>query len=292
MDPALDRALWITAVTMCSISFLLNFLIIITNLAKIHKLTIASFLVYFMCVGGILVSLPVLILDSQNLAFNRIMVSDVACQIHAVFLVIGVGLSVVLCLGLTLLRYSMVVLKTEIHSLSFASQYTVGIFLFFLLLTTLPFMLNHADIYILRPSHVYCAINFADRSTAGLVVNSIYVLAMVAPTALIGFAYFSIYRVTTKMFDSKSEISSAVSMQCLAIVVTFMMGWTLMTFVIFYELIAGKLVHPYVDFAAACLIALYEIVNPIVVFIFYKDIRQNAVEAVLWAPQRKAQISE
>ncbi|KAJ3063146.1 hypothetical protein HDU98_001010, partial [Podochytrium sp. JEL0797] len=68
-------------------------------------------------------AIPALIFCSRNLFYNQILDTGMTCEIHGYMVVVGCCFSVLLCLGLTILRYSMVVLKKELNSLKFPAAF-------------------------------------------------------------------------------------------------------------------------------------------------------------------------
>ncbi|KAJ3068514.1 hypothetical protein HDU98_008348 [Podochytrium sp. JEL0797] len=267
-----DRIFSTIGVIMTALSLTLNGAIVLTNVSKVHKLAPPAFFAFLICCGDTIVATPILVLCSRNLFFDQILDIGITCQIHAVLLILGSGLALLLCLGLTILRYAMVVLNKDLHSLQFAVIYSAGCFIFLILTLSFPFLLHRADLFVLRPCHTYCNFNFTDRSTVGYIFISITVLAILVPTSFISFAYFRIYQRAT---NHLSEQASAVSRQSIAIVATFMIGWTPYLLVIFYEMISGEFVSPVIDFLASFCVTAYEVANPIVVVIFFKEIRLN-----------------
>ncbi|KAJ3389642.1 hypothetical protein HDU80_011445 [Chytriomyces hyalinus] len=110
--------------------------------------------------------------------------------------------SLLLCLGLTLFRYLVIIKKTKIRRV-WAYLYVVLISAVAALASAMPFILGSQTwTYEMRPSNVYCAVAWYrhDPRTSALVYSALTIVTL--PLAFIGYVYYCIYREISYIFEA------------------------------------------------------------------------------------------
>ncbi|KAJ3127305.1 hypothetical protein HK100_009823, partial [Physocladia obscura] len=117
--------------------------------------------------------------------------------------------SLLLCLGITYLRYDVVILRSKKKKpqiKNFARNYPIACVVFLATLVSTPFIFGSApETYILRSSHVYCAAAwYAQRGFTAVCIMTVF-----APVCFIGYAYTAIFlRVRELNADVKSALGT------------------------------------------------------------------------------------
>ncbi|KAI8845002.1 hypothetical protein BJ741DRAFT_573085 [Chytriomyces cf. hyalinus JEL632] len=104
----------------------LNLLVVIPNVSHIANLAPSWFLVFWW-------------ISTLNLVAGEISCNTEACRFHAVVTVFGRISSILLCFGLTLFRYLIVVHQRDVPK-NFTAFYFLGVVIFSAVVSLLPFM--------------------------------------------------------------------------------------------------------------------------------------------------------
>ncbi|KAI8821207.1 hypothetical protein BJ741DRAFT_117933 [Chytriomyces cf. hyalinus JEL632] len=99
-----------------SISALLNACILISNAPHLRRLPPSSFLIYWLCAYDSLVVINDLMVSAANLIHGHTNhFPPDTCYLHGFLAMFGSFASLLLCLGLTLFRYLVIIKKTKIR---------------------------------------------------------------------------------------------------------------------------------------------------------------------------------
>ncbi|KAI8845106.1 hypothetical protein BJ741DRAFT_659207 [Chytriomyces cf. hyalinus JEL632] len=193
-----------------SISALLNAYILISNAPHLHRLPPSSFLIYWLCTYDSLVVINDLMVSAANLIHGHTNhFPPDTCYLHGFLAMFGSLASLLLCLGLTLFRYLVIIKKTKIRRV-WAYLYLVLISVVAALASAMPFILGSQTwTYEMRPSNVYCAVAWYrhDPRTSALVYSALTIVTL--PLAFIGFVYYCIYREISNTFEAaRSALSN------------------------------------------------------------------------------------
>ncbi|KAJ3256039.1 hypothetical protein HDU77_003423 [Chytriomyces hyalinus] len=340
-----------------SISALLNSYILISNAPHLRRLPPSSFLIYWLCAYDSLVVINDLMVSAANLIHgNTNHFPPDTCYLHGFLAMFGSLASLLLCLGLTLFRYLVIIKKTKIRRV-WAYLYLVLISAVAALASAMPFILGSQTwTYEMRPSNVYCAVAWYrhDPRTSALVYSALTIVTL--PLAFIGYVYYCIYREISFIFEAtrnalsnnsgsvpvaaadasqsvtepdrklpkgslavpvpevpctrkvrtgslkrggaysstgavktssrrekKTEedlLQDALLKQSIMIVFGFAAGWAPYVAVGLVENISGQRATPEWDFVGVLCIVIYEAINPVVIFLFDRDIKENCVNFI------------
>ncbi|ORY40129.1 family A G protein-coupled receptor-like protein [Rhizoclosmatium globosum] len=117
------------------------------------------------------------------------------CPLDACLLIIGCGITLLYCLGLTLFRYLSLVKRTKI-SRGFAFWFIIGAALLTIATTLFPFLVKSdwaTSILVMRPSGTYCILFWATTDWTAKWILIVMLIWIASPVVFIGWAYYCIY---------------------------------------------------------------------------------------------------
>ncbi|KAI8616657.1 hypothetical protein BC830DRAFT_1217786, partial [Chytriomyces sp. MP71] len=187
----------------------LNSVIVASSFKRLLRLSSSTFLTYFLCLSDALISAADAAIGIGSLAFGHSLDSKTTCHLHAVIQILGGTSSLLLCLGLIIIRY-LEIIQDYVITLRVAQIYTASVLCFAIFVVTLPFILNSAArTYTLHPSGVYCCTDWAAKDPSSLAVITMNLITILPPVLFITYAYMAIYL----KFAKSVIIMKSVSMQ-------------------------------------------------------------------------------
>ncbi|KAI8845007.1 hypothetical protein BJ741DRAFT_644513 [Chytriomyces cf. hyalinus JEL632] len=323
---------WFSAVltTLLLAGFVTNLLLVSPNVRHLAKIAPSSFLVFWLSSIDSIALLNTLLVAGVNLITGELVLDSVICQLHASVTVFASLASILLCFGLTLFRYLIVVYQVMLPR-NFSLGYVVTIVSLASTVAALPFMMGSAEpFYIMLPSRVHCAPNWSLRSVQSSVVilfcfsvsSTTLCFIIYAYTAMVGrvvqvLAYTkgiassadgnpdvktgesaisveigSIARISktekgaNKETAEMEKLQRELMIQCIVVVGAFLMGWAPYVIMAVVEYASGSNASPIFDFSVTAIVAFYEMVNPVIVFLYDRDIGRNCKRAYFGASPR------
>ncbi|KAI8845003.1 hypothetical protein BJ741DRAFT_644510, partial [Chytriomyces cf. hyalinus JEL632] len=269
---------------------------------------------------------------SSFLVFCRDINFDVeACRFHAGVSVFGNISSILLCFGLTLFRYLIVVHQKDLPK-NFATWYFLGVVFSATLVAIIPFIMgSQVQTYKMRPCNAHCAPDWSQRDVKSSILIwlcfsiatitlcfVVYAYAAMAGTIVTVFTGVKnvgggtskpdkrrknrqqtdkIERISTVEKTSNSMLSDEgtsshmssqknnqsrdvqrtlklekrqrdIMMQSIVVVGAFMIGWGPYICMAVYEYFSNSRSSPAVDFVVTGVVAIYELVNPLIIIHF------------------------
>ncbi|KAJ3048903.1 hypothetical protein HDU99_009044, partial [Rhizoclosmatium hyalinum] len=128
------------------------------------------------------------------------------CHLHGFMQIFGGTSSLLLCFGLTIFRY-MVIVRQENLSTRAAPRFVCAVYFCATLVASLPFLLNSPDTYALHPSQTYCCTDWTKRDVKSRIMIATNFATLTPPVLFIGYAYYQIYQ---KVKISVSEVKKSV----------------------------------------------------------------------------------
>ncbi|KAI8845008.1 hypothetical protein BJ741DRAFT_703430, partial [Chytriomyces cf. hyalinus JEL632] len=286
-----------------------------------------------------------LFITISNLVHGDVSHDTSLCQVHAYFAVFGNISSILLCMGLTLFRYLIIVHQRDVPVNS-TTWYFLGSVLITGTISAVPFIVNTRDTFILRPSNIHCAFKWSERQFPGVILSYFCCTTAVVTLGFIVYAYAAMMGKVLQVFQQvhdhtdttsggKKRLAAAVEigtvetksagngvaafgnsanslrleesagasvqstkkkaeskmkakmekrqrelmMQSIVVVGAFMIGWMPYMSMAFFEFISESTASPVFDFLAILIVAVYESVNPFIIFKYDRDIRRNCERA-------------
>ncbi|KAJ3237523.1 hypothetical protein HDU81_009337 [Chytriomyces hyalinus] len=175
-------------------------------MSSLRKIAPSSFLVFWLCLFDVFAIGNNLYITIHALVEGGIDANPSWCQVHAFISVFGNLTSLLLCFGLTLFRYLIVVQQITPPNY-FASFYLRGILCLTALIAALPFMLHTTHTYILRPSSIYCGVQWSQHDTkSGALIWSCFSIISLT-LGFIVFAYAAMIGKVRGVFSMVKEIT-------------------------------------------------------------------------------------
>ncbi|KAJ3399444.1 hypothetical protein HDU80_007878 [Chytriomyces hyalinus] len=191
--------------------FVTNLLLVSPNVRHLGKIAPSSFLVFWLSSIDSIVLLNTLLIAGVSLVTGELVPDSVICQLHASVAVFASIASILLCFGLTLFRYLIVVHQVSLPR-NFSLGYVVTIVALASTVAALPFMMGPAEpFYGMRPSRVHCAPNWSLRSVQSSIVILVCFSVASITLCFIIYAYTAMVgRVVQVLIYTKGIASSAV----------------------------------------------------------------------------------
>ncbi|KAI9338437.1 hypothetical protein BDR26DRAFT_935180 [Obelidium mucronatum] len=180
---------------------LLNLIIFASTARKLQNLAPTSLILIFLCCSDGLTATVGFIINSISLNRNEVIdrypvssLSNVTiCHVHGFFQIFGGSSSLLLCLGLTLLRYTIITHHYN-PSKMVAPLYILIVYILSSFIASLPFLTgSYSQTYGLHPSKVYCCTQWNQRDVGSKIVIGINFATIIPPVTVIGYAYLRIY---------------------------------------------------------------------------------------------------
>ncbi|KAI8614075.1 hypothetical protein BC830DRAFT_1129086 [Chytriomyces sp. MP71] len=200
----MDRWRYILSAAVSASGFCLSLTLFVCNVAFLGRLPPSSYLIVWLSlfdsgVAGNQFIYALIQLTNGN-------VSELHCRFLG-FVEFASGITTLtLCMGLTLFRYLVIVHKHNISS-RFAPRYVAATITTSCLVASLPFILQHPEVYILHPTRLECNPNWAGRDASNLAVTGIAIIISATPIIFVGIAYTSIYFEVVRVNKDMQEIS-------------------------------------------------------------------------------------
>ncbi|ORY32468.1 family A G protein-coupled receptor-like protein [Rhizoclosmatium globosum] len=190
--------------TTASIAILLNLVIIVSSIRSGQTLSQTSLITFWLCCFDFLVASTDFIIGATSLSLHQTIANQTIppsttlqiCHIHGFLHILGGSTSLLLCLALTLSRYSIIIHKRTISRKITLTSIAI-ILLFASTVASLPFIMTDPNIYTLHPSNLYCATDWSQKSIKSRVLTAINLLTVIPPVTFIGFAYWKMYHVVS-----------------------------------------------------------------------------------------------
>ncbi|KAJ3237629.1 hypothetical protein HDU81_009179 [Chytriomyces hyalinus] len=242
-----ENALTVAFTATAAVATLLNLVILLSSLLKLHKLTPSSFLTYFLCFCDGVVAATDAVIGCSSLIVRRPLnradsfLGIRICSIHGTLQIFGVSSSLFLCLGLTIFRF-MIISREAILTQRFAYFYVGATLSGSVLISTLPFMLQSAEsTYVLQPSEVYCITDWTSKNPQALPLVIINLITLTPPIIFIGYTYTTIYFQFRK---SLRELQKTTSSPCISTdVITYREGKSSQSLEVTPETVTSMALH-------------------------------------------------
>ncbi|KAJ3248961.1 hypothetical protein HDU77_007915 [Chytriomyces hyalinus] len=318
--------------------FIATLAAIIPNMQHIPKLAPSSFLVFWLCLFDCVTIANSGLISVTNLVTGEVGGNSVLCQFRASVAVFGTISSLLLCFGLTLFRYLLVVHQKDLPR-NFTTWYFMGVAVFSALVAVLPFMMGSQEqTYIMRPCNAHCALDWSHRDVRSAIMTCICFGIGAVTLCFIVYAYAAMAGTIIQVFtsvknvgrpsvkpdknrkspletDKTERMSSAgqtsdsagtedgtsshisnqknrhsrdaksalnldkrqrdIMKQSVVVVAAFMIGWTPYICMAIFEFISNSQASPVFDFITTIIVATYELVNPLIIIYFDRDIGRN-----------------
>ncbi|KAI8617825.1 hypothetical protein BC830DRAFT_1166677 [Chytriomyces sp. MP71] len=344
---SMDESYSIVITVFTGLATVLNLLVLATNVAKVRSLSANSVMSLWLCLVDFFPAAFDVTFSIRALIVREIDTSRVRCFLHGFIYLSGSLFGLLVCLGLTILRYKIIVHKMKLTK-KFVAGYVSGAAFLAATVAALPFLLQSADkSYALSPSRQYCIINWTGRDAPTLGVICVSVLVLLSVVFFIGFAYMQIYTYAVVIFQ-KTKIALAghlehmkehepisspkvelvmeafslggtnhqqrtnprhvvtsgdngkckteedqkqleLLIQSSLIVSIFLVGWTPYLLLIAYEVLSGSYVSPMLDLLASTCVHVSQLMNPVILFIYNKEMRENTLIIVGVTPRSPSQ---
>ncbi|KAJ3249942.1 hypothetical protein HDU77_007256 [Chytriomyces hyalinus] len=216
--PETDLTVAFTATA--AVAALLNLVVLVSSLLKLHKLTPSSFLQYSLCFcDGVVATADAVIGCSsllKHLSLDRAgtFLGLRICSIHGTLQIFGGSSSLFLCLGLTIFRF-MVICREAILTQRFAYFYVAATLSGSVLISTLPLMLGSAEsTYAVQPSGVYCITEWTSKNAQAIPLVTINLTTLTPPIVFIGYAYTTIYFQFRNSYLELQKSTSSKAISC------------------------------------------------------------------------------
>ncbi|KAJ3407549.1 hypothetical protein HDU80_008467 [Chytriomyces hyalinus] len=296
-----------------NVAILFNYTIVLLNLKHAQQLAPSSFIILWLCFFDGTSILSNVIVTVQHLLRNNVSDDALSIQVHGALIVFAQCSSLLLCFGLTFFRYLVIVQNMQL-SRYFATIYTSSVAVLSCLIAGIPFFLGtQNESYILRPSTVYCSPDWSLRNSDDVLLTWACFAAVFLPTSFVVYAYVAIMSTVrqsvlevkssqmiigdtagaagTDMETSEAGITVGEKIrprpkmelqqdnllkQSIIIVCAFLIGWTPYVICGFFS--GGIRASPFFDYAAAMCVTVYDVINPIIVYKYDRDIRANCIK--------------
>ncbi|TPX62754.1 hypothetical protein CcCBS67573_g08810 [Chytriomyces confervae] len=193
------------------IGFTTNLLVIIPNIRHVANIAPSSFLVFWLCLFDIVAIVNGGFVSALNLATGDIRYDAKSCRFHAAVAMFGSISSILLCFGLTLFRYLIVVHQRDLPK-NFTTFYVMGVVVFSAVVSLLPFMMGSQDqIYILRSSKAHCAPDWSQRDVQSSVLIWICFSIATMTLCFVVYAYAAMAATVVQVFAGVKTVGSAKS---------------------------------------------------------------------------------
>ncbi|KAJ3248963.1 hypothetical protein HDU77_007917 [Chytriomyces hyalinus] len=204
--------LWFSVIftLVSSAGFISNLVIVIPNIYFLSKIAPSSFLVFWMCLFDSIAIANNLFITISNLVYGEISHNTTLCQIHAYFAVFGNISSILLCMGLTLFRYLIIVHQRDLPVNS-TTWYFLGSVLITGTFSAAPFILNTRDTFILRPSNIHCAFKWSEREFPAVILSFFCCITAVVTLGFIVYAYAAMMGKVLQVFQQVQDHTDTTS---------------------------------------------------------------------------------
>ncbi|KAJ3226836.1 hypothetical protein HDU78_010173 [Chytriomyces hyalinus] len=200
----LSLAFLVTHGIILGVGLCLNLVVVVPNIGSLRKIAPSSFLVFWLCLFDVFAIANNLYITVQALLEGGIDNTPLLCQVHAFISVFGNTTSLLLCFGLTLFRYLIVVQQLNPPTF-FASFYFLGILCLAAVIAALPFMLQTTQTYILRPSSIYCGVQWSQHDLrSGVLIWFCFIVIAVTLGSIV-FAYAAMIGKVRQVFSKVKE---------------------------------------------------------------------------------------
>ncbi|KAJ3248478.1 hypothetical protein HDU78_000125 [Chytriomyces hyalinus] len=298
-----------------NVAILFNYTIVLLNLKHAQQLAPSSFIILWLCFFDGTSIVSNIIVTVQHLLRNNVSDDALSIQVHGALIVFAQSSSLLLCFGLTFFRYLVIVQNMQL-SRYFATIYTSSVAVLSCLIAGIPFFLGtQNESYIVRPSTVYCSPDWSLRNSNDVLLTWACFAAVFLPTSFVVYAYVAIMSTVrqsvlevkssqmiigdtagaagTDMDTSEAGITVGEKIrprpkmelqqdnllkQSIIIVCAFLIGWTPYVIMATYEFAGGIRASPFFDYAAAMCVTVYDVINPIIVYKYDRDIRANCIK--------------
>ncbi|ORY44178.1 family A G protein-coupled receptor-like protein [Rhizoclosmatium globosum] len=285
------------------------FLMVVTESNSFNP---SSYLPIWICLSDV-------ILNTNNVLFgiyswvtqeSLVQLRSEACAFDAFIVLFSCSTSLLLLLGLTYLRYSIIVKETEVKlpivKWGIAGSYATGA-----LSASAPFLLGSPTIYSLSNDKLYCATSWTRRDPKTLAVIVLHLSTISIPLIFLFYAYTCIYlkirssiggvrqfcsepkleqvetasfrpSTTSKRTSIVQRLSARVSVvsedwrflqQSIVMVATSLAGWSPMAVTLLYSVLTGQEISPEIDFVAQMCILVQTVFNPIYLVCKNRELR-------------------
>ncbi|TPX62749.1 hypothetical protein CcCBS67573_g08812 [Chytriomyces confervae] len=321
-----------------------NLLVVLPNVRYLTRIAPSSFLVFWLCLFDSVAVANSVVISLSNLASGEINFDADSCRLNAGVAVFGNISSILLCFGLTLFRYLIVVHQKDLPK-NFATWFLLGVVFSATLVAVLPFIMGSQEhTYKMRPCNAHCAPDWSQRDIKSSILIWICFSIATITLCFVVYAYgamagtivqvftgvknvgrgggtskpgksrkirqqtdkmertSTVEQTTNSMLSNEGTSSNMSSqknslsrdaqhtlklekrqrdimMQSIVVVGAFMIGWAPYICMAAYEYFSNSRVSPAVDFAATGVVAIYELVNPLIIMHFDRDIGKNCRRA-------------
>ncbi|KAJ3244384.1 hypothetical protein HDU78_011035 [Chytriomyces hyalinus] len=185
-----------------------NLLVVVPNAWHVANLCPSSFLVFWLCLFDSVAIVNSGLVSAFNIIAGEISYNADICRFHAVVSVFGSVSSILLCFGLTLFRYLIVVHQRDLPKY-FTTFYFLGVVAFSAVVSLLPFMMGSQErIYILRPSNAHCAPDWSQRDVQSSILIWIYFSVATMTLCFIVYAYAAMAGTIVQVFAGIKSVGS------------------------------------------------------------------------------------
>ncbi|TPX62748.1 hypothetical protein CcCBS67573_g08811 [Chytriomyces confervae] len=147
-----------------------NLLVVIPNAGYLTRIAPSSFLVFWLCFFDSIALTNSALVAASNLATGELNYDAASCRFHAGVSVFGNVSSILLCFGLTLFRYLIVVHQKDIPK-NFVRFYVLGVVFSSAFVSSLPFMMGSQEqIYKMRPCNAHCSSDWSQHDARSSVL--------------------------------------------------------------------------------------------------------------------------
>ncbi|KAJ3244807.1 hypothetical protein HDU77_009738 [Chytriomyces hyalinus] len=204
--------LWFSVIftLVSSAGFISNLMIVLPNIYYLSKIAPSSFLVFWMCLFDSIAIANNLFITVSNLVYGEASHDTTLCQMHAYFAVFGNISSILLCMGLTLFRYLIIVHQRDLPVNS-TTWYILGSVLITGTISALPFIVNRRDTFILRPSNIHCAFKWSEREFPGVILSYFCCITAVVTLGFIVYAYAAMMGKVLQVFQQVHDHTDTTS---------------------------------------------------------------------------------
>ncbi|TPX62752.1 hypothetical protein CcCBS67573_g08809 [Chytriomyces confervae] len=192
--------------TVSGFGFITTLAAIIPNIQHIPKLAPSSFLVFWLCLFDCVTIVNTGLISVTNLVTGEVSGNSVLCQFRASVAVFGTISSLLLCFGLTLFRYLLVVHQKDLPR-NFTTWYFMGVVVFSALVAVLPFMVGSQEqTYIMRPCNAHCALDWSQREVRSAILTWICFGIGAVTLCFIVYAYAAMAGTIIQVFTSVKNV--------------------------------------------------------------------------------------
>ncbi|KAJ3224206.1 hypothetical protein HDU81_008700 [Chytriomyces hyalinus] len=188
-----------------------NLLVVIPNVLHVTKLAPSSFLVFWLCLFDSIAITNSAIISVSNLVTGGANYDSASCRFHAAISVFGNISSILLCFGLTLFRYLIVVRQKELPKY-FATSYLSGVVLIAALVSSLPFLMGSQEqTYNMRPCNGHCAPDWSKRDfKSSILIWTCFSVASIT-LCFVVYAYAAMAGTIVHVFANVKNVNGGIS---------------------------------------------------------------------------------